>query len=107
MKRRVSILFLSTLLLLSGSFLQVIQKLMDDNHYTIELVNDGNDDAEENTQKTSEENARETDLDEDPFSIDESIVISSDGSLFSLKNADYSFGQVGYFPEIVSPPPQA
>ncbi len=92
---------------MSVSYIQVVQKFMVDHPFSIEVVNNVNDDAEENTQKTSEENSRETDQDEDPFSINDAIIISSGSSPFNLKNANYSFGQLGYYPEIVSPPPQA
>ncbi len=89
------------------SYVQVFQKLVNDKPFYVEVINNANDDAEENTQKTSEENARETDQDEDPLSINEAIIISSGNALFNLKNANYSFGLLGYYPEIVSPPPQA
>lgn len=92
---------------MSVSYVQVFQKLVNDKPFSVEVFNNANDDAEENTQKTSEENARETDQDEDPFRINEAIIISSASTLFNLKNANYSFGQLGYYPEIVSPPPQA
>lgn len=107
MKDRLSILIFSTLLLMAVSYGQVIQKLMVDNNFSKEFVNDVNDDAEENTQKTSEENSRESDLDEDPFSINDDVLVSLNRSHLNLKNTNYSFGQFGYYPEIVSPPPQA
>ncbi len=107
MKDRISLLIFSTLLLIAVSYVQVFQKIMVDNNFSVVLIHDTNDDAEENTQKTAEENTRETDQDEDPFSINEAIIISSGSARFNLKNANYSFGQLGYYPEIVSPPPQA
>jgi hypothetical protein len=106
MKNRLSIVFLSTLLLMAVTYVQVVQKFIVDHHFSTELINNVNDDAEENTQKTSEENSRETDQDEDPFSVNEAIMISSVSSGFNLKDVNYSFGQLGYYPEIVSPPPQ-
>jgi hypothetical protein len=106
MKNGLSILFLSIVLLMAVSYAQVVQKLLVEHRFSAELVKNVNDDAEESTQKTSEENARETDQDEDPFSINEVIIISSGSCPFNLKNPNYSFGQLGYYPEIVSPPPQ-
>jgi hypothetical protein len=107
MKNRLYILLLNTLLLIAVCYVQVLQKFMVDHPFSIEFVHDVNDDAEENTQKTSEENSRETDLDEDPFSINEAMIISSGQFRVSSKSVNYSFGQPGYYPEIVSPPPQA
>lgn len=106
MKGRITILFLSLLLLLAVGYAQVVQKLMADHHFSVNIINDVNDEAEENNQEASEE-SRETDQDEDPFSINDAMIISSGSSTVNLKNANYSLGQVGYYPEIVSPPPQA
>jgi hypothetical protein len=105
MKDRISILFLSALLLMAVSYVQVFQKILDDPRFSVQLM--VNDDAEENTEKSAEENARETDQDEDPFRLAEIITIHSSNSLVNALNENYSFGHLGYYPEIVSPPPQA
>jgi hypothetical protein len=107
MKDRLSILIFSMLLLMAVSYVQVFQKLLIDNRFSVELLNVANDDAEENTQKTSEENARETDLDEDPFRLVEMMILAIGNLRGNSKIENYSFGHLGYFPEIVSPPPQA
>ena len=106
MKDRLPILIFSMLLLIAVSYVQVFQKLMAGSNFSVELINDTHDDAEENTQKTTEENTRETDQDEDPFRLNESIIIFLVKHRAGSKNANYSIGYLGYYPEIVSPPPQ-
>ena len=106
MKDRISMLVLSTLLLLAVSYVQVFQKISNADRSSLVIANDANDDAEQSTDKSSEENSRETDQDEDPFKVSE-IVILSPRELISPSNSEgYSFGLLGYYPEIVSPPPQ-
>jgi hypothetical protein len=107
MKDRISILFLSVLLLMAVSYVQVFQKILDKNRFSVEVIHDANEAAEEGAEKTGEENARETDQDEDPFRLVEMMMIASRNPVTNSKNENYSFGQLGFYPEIVSPPPQA
>jgi hypothetical protein len=105
MKDRVSILLLSTLLLMAVSYVQVFHKMLNEN-IKVEIVANVNTDAEEGAEKTSEENARETDQDEDSFKLVELIAMSAVNSLSDSRNENYSFGLLTHYPEIVSPPPQ-
>lgn len=107
MKDRISILFLSVLLLLAVSYVQVFQKFIDDHRFSVEVIHDANDAAEEGAEKTAEENARESDQDEDPFRLVEMMMIASGNPFTNSMIGNYSFGQLSFYPEIVSPPPQA
>jgi hypothetical protein len=105
MKDRVSILFLSVLLLMAVSYVQIFHKISDEN-IRVEAATDLNTDAEEGAEKTSEENSRETDQDEDSFKLVEIIGLSAINSNAGSKNVHYSYGLLTHYPEIVSPPPQ-
>lgn len=105
MKDRVSILFLSALLLMAVCYVQVFHKISNHKSFLVEVSGEVNDNAEEG-EKSTEENSRETDQDEDPFNLGEMPMIASANSLLESKNENYSFGLLGYYPEIVSPPPQ-
>lgn len=108
MKNRRHILILSALLLMAISYVQVFLKISDDNGILVEVAANMNDDAEEGAEKTStEEQNRETDSDEDPFKLNETILTASANSDDSSKNAYHSSGPATHYPEIVSPPPQA
>lgn len=106
MKERISLLFLSALLLIAVSYAQVFHKILNDRCFSVEISADPNGDAEEGSEKSNEENTREADQDEDPFNLDEMLMTSAANSLFENKNGNYSFGLCGFYPEIVSPPPQ-
>jgi hypothetical protein len=99
-------LVLSTLLLLAVSYVQVFQKISNTDRSALVIANDANDDAEQSTDKSSEENSRETDQDEDPFKLSEIVILSPEELISTSNSEDYSFGLLGYYPEIVSPPPQ-
>lgn len=105
MKDRASILFLSALLLFAVSYTQFVHNIVTD-RFSKEMVSEINNDAEEEAEKSSEEKTRLTDQDEDPFRMGEMMLSSSTLSAFEPKNENYSFGHLGYYPEIVSPPPQ-
>jgi hypothetical protein len=105
MKDRVSILLLSLLLLLAVSYVQIFHK-MSDEITRVEAAADLNTDAEEGAEKTSEENSRETDQDEDSFKLVEITSLSVVNSHAGSRNANYSYGLLTHYPEIVSPPPQ-
>lgn len=90
------------------SYVQVFLKISDDNGILVEVAANMNDDAEEGAEKTStEEQNRETDSDEDPLKLNETILTASANSDDSSKNAYHSSGPATHYPEIVSPPPQA
>lgn len=105
MKDRVSILLLSVLLLMAVSYVQIFHKMSDENIH-VETTTDLNSDAGEGEEKTSEENSRETDQDEDSFKLVEIIALSAANSHAGYRNLNYSFGLLTHYPEIVSPPPQ-
>jgi hypothetical protein len=105
MKDRVSILFLSFLLLMTVSYVQIFHKMSDEN-IRVEAAIDLNADAEEGAEKTSEENSRETDQDEDPLKLVEIIALLAVNPHAGTKNVNYSFGLLKHYREIVSPPPQ-
>jgi len=107
MNNRLYSLLLSALLLAMVGYVQVFQDFFDDSSYSVALISDTNDDAEEGAQKTSEENASELDQDEDPIKLVEILILSSLNSGVNSKIECYSLGHFGYYPEIVSPPPQA
>lgn len=96
---------LALLLLTAVGYVHVFQKMVDENLITV-VIYDGNDDAEESSEKPSEENPRETDKDEDPLKLNDLLAISFRSTPFGLQNHYYSHSFSGYFPEIVSPPPQ-
>jgi hypothetical protein len=106
MKERISILFLSALLLIAVSYAQVFHEILNDQYFSVKVSIDPNADAEEGSEKSNEENTRETDQDEDPFNLGEMMMTSAVNSLVENKNENYSFGLWGFYPEIVSPPPQ-
>lgn len=106
MKNRGYILILSSLLLIAVSYGQVFHKILKDNRLLIEQTFDTTDDVEEGNENSSEENSREADQDEDPFSIHESMILSCNISLADPHSENYLFGLSGFDPEIVSPPPQ-
>lgn len=104
MKDRLSILFLSVLLLIAVSYVQIFHKMSDEN-IRVEAAIDLNADAEEKAEKTSEENSRETDQDEDSLKL-EIIALLAVNPHAATKNVNYSFGLLKHYREIVSPPPQ-
>lgn len=106
MKDRVTIIILSAFLLLAVSYVQVVHKMLNDSRFLVETPSEVNNDAEEGMEKSTEENNRETDQDEDPFNLDGIIILSTESDLSSSKKESYSFGLLGFYPEIVSPPPQ-
>jgi hypothetical protein len=106
MRNRLTILLLTTLLLAAVSYGHVFQKMVEGKRIVISVINDTNGDAEENTEKSSEENPRETDQDEDPLKLNDLMAVSFASASSILKNGDYSLGLFGFYPEIVSPPPQ-
>ncbi len=99
------IFLLSTLLLIAVSYVQVFHKISNQQSLLVEFNDDFSDNAEEG-EKSTEENARETDQDEDPFNLAEMTMLASSNYLAPSKNENYFFGHFGYYPEIVSPPPQ-
>lgn len=106
MKNRIYILFISSLLFVTVAYTQVLHKIITKQNHSFVLT-DTNGDAEEPIEKTSsEENTREIDQDEDSFNLNETIMLSIENSLSDSKNQNYSFGMSGFYPEIVSPPPQ-
>lgn len=106
MKDRLSILFLSALLLVAVGYVQIFHKILNDNRYLIEVSSEANDGAEEEAEKSSEENSRQTDEDEDTFNLGEQLNLFNHHHLFNFTYENYSFGLLGFYPEIVSPPPQ-
>jgi len=105
MKDRVSILFLSSILLMAVSYVQIFHNMSEEN-IRVEAAIDLNADAEEGAEKTSEENSRETDQDEDPLKLVEIIALLAVNPHACTKNVNYSFGLLKHYREIVSPPPQ-
>ena len=104
MKDRIYILLLSVLLLTAIGYVHVFQKIVEDKSFA--NVKDINDEAEENTEKSSEESSREIDQDEDPLKLNETLTMSLRSVISISKNGHYSLGITGYYPKIVSPPPQ-
>jgi hypothetical protein len=99
-------MFVSSLLFVTVAYTQVLHKIITKQNHSFVLT-DSNGDAEEPIEKTSsEENAREIDQDEDSFNLNETIIPYNENSLSNSKNENYSFGLSGFYPEIVSPPPQ-
>ena len=99
-------MFVSSLLFVTVAYTQVLHKIITKQNQSFVLT-DNNGDAEEPIEKTSsEENAREIDQDEDSFNLNETIILYNENSRSNSKNEKYSFGQSGFCPEIVSPPPQ-
>lgn len=99
-------MFVSSLLFVTVAYTQVVHKITTKQNQSFVLT-DNNGDAEEPIEKTSsEENAREIDQDEDSFNLNETIILFNENSLSDSKNENYSFGLSGFYPEIVSPPPQ-
>lgn len=107
LKDRLSILFLSGMLLIAVSYVQIFHRILNDNRFLVEVASEVSNDAEEEAEKSTEENERETDQDEDPFHAGEIILLPIKSDLSYSKNESYSFGLFGFYPEIVSPPPQA
>ncbi len=95
---------LSGLLLIAVSYSQVFDKIATERG--IEVL-DSNADTEEPVKKSSsEENIREIDQDDCPITYGLSHLKSGASALYICKNGNYSFGHLGYYPEIVAPPPQ-
>jgi uncharacterized ion transporter superfamily protein YfcC len=107
MKERISVLLLSVLLLTAVGYVHVFQKIVEDKSFSYAAIEDTNEEAEENTEKSSEESSRETDQDEDPLKFHEVMTVSLISSVSISKIGHYSLGITGYYPEIVSPPPQS
>jgi hypothetical protein len=107
MKDRSSILLLSVLLLIAVSYKQVFYKILNDQRFLIPVSVDMNGDAEEGLENSTEENTREADQDEDPFGLGEMMMVSFESAAVNSKFLNYSIALLGYYPEIVSPPPQA
>lgn len=106
MKNSFYITFVSSLLFVTVAYTQVLHKIITNQNHSFVLT-DNNGDAEEPIEKTSsEENAREIDQDEDSCDLNKTIILSIENSLSDSKNQNYSFGLSGFYPEIVSPPPQ-
>jgi hypothetical protein len=103
MKIRFHIILLASLLLFTVSYAPVIYRVIANISPTGLVINDC---GEEIPEKSSDETSRETDQDEDPFSFGQLMVISDTNTLAISKNERYSLGLLGYYPEIVSPPPQ-
>jgi hypothetical protein len=103
MKKHFLLICLSGLLLITVSYVQILHKILVKEGVTNTVLTDC---GEEPIEKSSEENTRETDQDEDPFRIGEMMMVSSENSQINSKNENYSLGLLGYYPEIVSPPPQ-
>jgi len=101
MKIRFHIILLASLLLFTVSSAPTIYRVI--TKASPLVINDF---GEEVPEKSSEETSRETDQDEDPFNFGELIVISVTNSLAISKSVRYPLGLLGYYPEIVSPPPQ-
>lgn len=107
MKTQKHILMISGLLLLVICYTQVFHKIIANQGYSFVVIND-TDNAEEPLEKTTtEENTNETDQDEDPFRHVEMMNMAIGNPPMNLKIENYSVCQFGYYPEIVSPPPQA
>jgi len=106
MKDRISVLLLSVLLLTAVGYVHVFQKIVEDKSFSYAAVKDTNEEAEENTEKSSEESSRETDQDEDPLKFHEAMTMILSSSVSISRNGYYSPGIPGYYPKIVSPPPQ-
>lgn len=88
------------------SYVQIFHIILNENRFLVEVASEVNNDAEEGTEKSTEENGRETDQDEDPFNAGEIILVFINNDRSCSRNESYSFGLFGFYPEIVSPPPQ-
>jgi len=89
------------------SYVQIFHIILNENRFLVEVASEVNNDVEEGSEKSTEENGRETDQDEDSFNTCDIILISIKNDRSSSNNERYSFGLFGFYPEIVSPPPQA
>jgi hypothetical protein len=107
MKNRRHVLFLSALLLFTIGYEQVFLKISGDNSSLVKISSKINSEAEEGAEKTSGEENRESDADEDSFKLNEMMQTSFAYSGDSCKNVHHSSRLSTYYPEIVSPPPQA
>ena len=103
MKMRFNILCVSGILLLTIGYTQILDRIVMTD-LTCKVMNDS---SEEPIEKSSEENNRTTDQDEDPFWISEITITSPESLPPSTKSESYIFGISSHYPEIVAPPPQA
>lgn len=88
------------------SYVQIFHIILNENRFLVEVASEVNNDGEEGTEKSTEENGRETDQDEDPFNAGEIILVFIIDDRSCSRDESYSFGLFGFYPEIVSPPPQ-
>lgn len=104
MKKQFLFIFLSGLLLITISYVQILHKVIVEEGIANTIITEC---GEEPNEKSAEENSRETDQDEDSFKLVEIIALSAVSSHAGSRNLNYSFGLLTHYPEIVSPPPQS
>lgn len=107
MKNRRHVLFLSALLLFAIGYGQVFLKISKNLSSFVEISSKMNNEAGERAEKTSGEESRESDTDEDSFRLNEIKQTSFANSGDSSKKSHHSSRLSTYYPEIVSPPPQS
>lgn len=103
MKQRFYLIFISSLLLLTVSYTQILSKIIVKENIINFVVTDS---SEEPKEKSSEENERDADPDDDSFRLKEMIVLTSNGVVGS-EIAYLTINLPGHHREIPSPPPQA
>jgi hypothetical protein len=103
MRGRLRVVLLG-LLLIAVSYSQVFDKITTERG--IEVLYSNADTEEPVKKSTSEENIREIDQDDGPITYGLAHLKSDASALDISKNGNYSFGHLGYYPEIVAPPPQ-